>query len=50
MGVKDQFYGDRSGSVTDPFGHKWTVMTHKEDVSFEEMQKRANAMFGQGAA
>ena len=50
MEVKDQFYGDRSGSLTDPFGHKWTIMTHKEDVSFEEMQKRANAMFGQGAA
>lgn len=46
MEVKDQFYGDRTGSVTDPFGHKWTIMTHKEDVSFEEMQERANAMFG----
>ena len=45
MEVKDQFYGDRSGSLTDPFGHKWTIMTHKEDVSFEEMQERANAMF-----
>ena len=46
MEVKDQFYGDRSGSLTDPFGHKWTIMTHKEDVSFEEMQVRANIMFG----
>ncbi|MHB8472594.1 MAG: VOC family protein [Gammaproteobacteria bacterium] len=46
MEVKDQFYGDRTGSLTDPFGHKWTIMTHKEDVSFEEMQARANAMFG----
>ncbi len=46
MEVKDQFYGDRTGSVTDPFGHKWTIMTHKEDVSFEEMQKRANVLFG----
>jgi len=46
MEVKDQFYGDRTGSVTDPFGHRWTIMTHKEDVSFEEMQKRANVMFG----
>lgn len=45
MEVKDQFYGDRSGSLTDPFGHQWTIMTHKEDVSFEEMQERANAMF-----
>lgn len=45
MEVKDQFYGDRTGSLTDPFGHQWTIMTHKEDVSFEEMQIRANAMF-----
>ncbi len=43
--VKDQFYGDRSGSFTDPFGHKWSVMTHIEDVSFEELQNRMNAMF-----
>jgi PhnB protein len=42
--VQDQFYGDRSGTVTDPFGHQWTVATHKEDVSFEEMQKRMAAM------
>jgi PhnB protein len=34
MEVKDQFYGDRTGSLTDPFGHKWTIMTHVEDVSF----------------
>lgn len=46
MEVKDQFYGDRSGSLTDPFGHQWTIMTHKEDASFEEIQKRADAMFG----
>jgi len=46
MEVKDQFYGDRTGSVTDPFGHKWTIMTHKEDVSFEELQKRADKLFG----
>lgn len=45
MVVKDQFYGDRTGSVTDPFGHKWTIMTHKEDLSFAEMQKRADEMF-----
>jgi len=45
MEVKDQFYGDRTGSLTDPFGHKWSVMTHIEDVSFEEMQKRMNKMF-----
>lgn len=46
MVVQDQFYGDRSGSLTDPFGHKWTIMTHKEDISQEEMQKRVNEMLG----
>jgi len=45
MEVKDQFYGDRAGSLTDPFGHKWSIMTHIEDVSFEEMQQRMNAMY-----
>jgi len=44
--VADQFYGDRSGSITDPFGHKWTIATHKEDVSPEEMKRRAAALFG----
>src|SRR5262245_4966873 len=38
--VKDQFYGDRSGTVIDPFGHKWTIATHKEDVPPAEMEKR----------
>ncbi len=41
--VKDQFYGDRSGTFTDPFGHQWTIATHKEDVSPEEMQRRSAA-------
>jgi PhnB protein len=41
---KDQFYGDRTATLTDPFGHEWTVATHVEDVSLEEMQKRASAM------
>ncbi len=45
MVVKDQFYGDRSGSITDPFGHQWSIMTHIEDVSYEEMQKRMTEMF-----
>ena len=45
MVVKDQFYGDRTGGITDPFGHQWSIMTHIEDVSFEEMQKRMSAMF-----
>ena len=39
----DKFYGDRSGSLIDPFGHVWHVSTHKEDVSMEEMEKRAKA-------
>ena len=38
--LQDQFYGDRSGTLTDPFGHVWTVATHKEDVSEEEMRRR----------
>ena len=41
--VADQFYGDRTGGVTDPFGHVWYVATHMEDVSPEEMRKRAAA-------
>ena len=42
--VADQFYGDRSGTVTDPFGHKWTICTHIEDVEPEEMKRRMAAM------
>jgi PhnB protein len=41
--LQDQFYGDRSGTLTDPFGHMWTIATHKEDVSPEEMEKRISA-------
>ncbi len=41
--VKDQFYGDRSGTLEDPFGHVWHVATHKEDVPAEEMARRASA-------
>jgi PhnB protein len=47
--VQDQFYGDRSGTFADPFGHKWTIATHKEDVSSEEMQKRMEGMMSQPA-
>jgi PhnB protein len=43
--VMDQFYGDRSGQLEDPFGHLWWVATHKEDIAPEEMQKRVAAMF-----
>jgi PhnB protein len=42
--VADQFYGDRTGTIEDPFGHKWTVATHVEDVSPEEMQRRMAAL------
>jgi PhnB protein len=42
--LTNQFYGDRSGTVTDPFGHVWTIATHVEDVSEEEMQRRMEAM------
>jgi len=45
--VTDQFYGDRSGQLEDPYGHLWWVATHKEDVAPEEMQKRVRALFGQ---
>jgi len=38
--VVDQFYGDRSGTLKDPFGHVWTIATHKEDLSSEELQRR----------
>ena len=41
--VQDKFYGDRIGSITDPFGHVWHIATHKEDVSMEEMERRIKA-------
>ncbi len=45
--VENQFYGDRSGQFEDPFGHRWNVASHVEDVSPEEMEKRvAQAMGG----
>ncbi len=42
--VEMKFYGDRSGSVRDPFGHRWTISTHVEEVSTEEAQRRISAM------
>lgn len=44
--LQDQFYGDRSGTLKDPFGHMWTVATHVEDVAPEEMEKRMAAAHG----
>jgi PhnB protein len=38
--IQDQFWGDRMGTLTDPFGHQWSLATHVEDVSEEEMQAR----------
>jgi len=45
--VENKFYGDRAGSITDPFGHSWTVATHVEDVPPAEMERRAAQMRGQ---
>jgi PhnB protein len=42
--VQDQFWGDRSGTFSDPFGQKWTVCTHKEDVLPDEIEKRMKAL------
>ena len=49
MPVADMFWGDRAGTVSDPFGHQWTIATHKEDVSPEEMKRRGQAFFEQMA-
>ena len=48
--VQDQFYGDRTGTLEDPFGHVWFLATHKEDLSPEEINRRAEALFKQGGA
>ena len=44
--VEDQFYGDRMGTLKDPFGHIWFVSTHKEDLTPEEIQQRTEALYG----
>jgi PhnB protein len=48
--LADQFYGDRTVTLVDPFGHVWTLATHKEDVSPEEMARRMEALTGGGKA
>lgn len=48
--VADQFYGDRNGTLTDPFGHVWTLATHREDVSLDEVRRRMQAMFADSKA
>ena len=49
MPPTDMFWGDRYSKVTDPFGHEWSIATHKEDVPPEEMKKRGEAMFAKMA-
>jgi PhnB protein len=46
--VKDQFYGDRSGTLRDPYGHLWFLATRKEDLTQEQIEQRAREMFQQG--
>lgn len=46
--LEDRFYGDRSGQFEDPFGHRWNVASHVEDVPPEEMARRAKAAIGAG--
>ena len=48
MAVADMFWGDRYGKLVDPYGHKWSVATHKEDVSPEECARRMEKEFGKG--
>ena len=45
--LSDQFWGDRTGTFTDPFGHQWTIATHKEDLSRDELDRRAQQFFKQ---
>ena len=44
--VADQFYGDRTGGVEDPFGYRWFIATHKEDLTIDEIRRRAAAQRG----
>jgi PhnB protein len=44
--VEDQFYGDRGGKITDPFGHRWWIATRKENVPLEEQKRRASELYG----
>ena len=47
MPVKDMFWGDRYGKLRDPFGHEWSLATHKKDMTPEEIGKAAQAFFSQ---
>ncbi len=44
--VEDQFYGDRGGKITDPFGHRWWIASRKEEVPLEEQKRRASELYG----
>ena len=46
--AQDQFYGDRDGYIIDPFGHGWTVASHVEDVTPDELTQRMAELYGQG--
>jgi PhnB protein len=46
--IADQFYGDRCGTLEDPFGHVWTIATHVEDVAADEIERRVAKLYGQG--
>jgi PhnB protein len=48
--MQDQFWGDRSGTFTDPHGYLWTIATHKEDLTREEMKQRQDAFMKQFAS
>ncbi len=50
MPVADMFWGDRYGTLTDPFGHEWGIATHKEDLTPEQVKQRADAFFAKAAA
>lgn len=47
MPLMDAFWGDRCGNITDPFGHRWTLATHKKDLSEEELKKASKEMFAE---
>jgi len=49
MPMADQFWGDRLGQLRDPFGHRWSVATHKEDLTPEQMKKRQEEFFAAAA-
>ena len=48
--LQDQFYGDRTGTLEDPFGHVWFLASHKEDLTPEEINRRAESLFKQAGA